>query len=366
MVKNKWWILCLLCAGCGAGAADDPKAPPAPPAVQVFPLAKGLLSSNLTVPGELIAYQQVDLYAKVNSFVKSLPVDIGSEVHTGEVLATMEAPELTSQLDEARARIMSAQATYLADKATYERLYNTSQTPGTVSQNDLDQAAAKKSSDSAQVEAAKYALKVVEDTRDYLVMRAPFDGVISARNVNPGAYVGPSGKGSELPLFTLRQQSLLRLAVSIPEVYTGYLTDKDKVAFIVRSLPNQKFYARVRRLAGAVDERLRSERIEMDVPNKDRRLLPGMVAEVIVPLPASDSTIVVPRTAVINSPELVYVVRVVNGKVQWVPVKTGRDSGGMEEVFGNLNEGDTLVLTASEEMRNGAPLGQTKAVKPGN
>jgi|GEM_PF-6857641 len=108
MVKNKWWILCLLCAGCGAGAADDPKAPPAPPAVQVFPLAKGLLSSNLTVPGELIAYQQVDLYAKVNSFVKSLPVDIGSEVHTGEVLATMEAPELTSQLDEARARIMSA------------------------------------------------------------------------------------------------------------------------------------------------------------------------------------------------------------------------------------------------------------------
>jgi multidrug efflux pump subunit AcrA (membrane-fusion protein) len=91
-----------------------------------------------------------------------------------------------------------------------------------------------------------------------------------------------------------------------------------------------------------------------------------MVAEVIVPLPPSDSTFVVPRTAVINSPELVYVVRVVNGKVQWVPVKTGRDSGGMEEVFGNLNEGDTLVLTASEEMRNGAPLGQTKAVKPGN
>ena len=356
MERNNWWILCLFCAGCGAGAADNPKEAPAPPAVVVFPLAKGLLSSNLTVPGELIAWQQVDLYAKVNSFVKTLPVDIGSEVHTGEVLATMEAPELTSQLDEARARIMSAQATYLADKATYERLYNTSLTPGTVSQNDLDQAAAKKSSDSAQVEAAKYALKVVEDTRDYLVLRAPFDGVISARNVNPGAYVGPSGKGSELPLFTLRQQSLLRLAVSVPEVYTGYLTDKDRVAFTVRSLPNQQFYAQMRRLAGAVDEQLRSERVEMDVPNKGRRLLPGMVAEVVVPLPASDSTFVVPRTAVINSTELVYVIRVVGGKAGWVQVRMGRESGGMEEIFGNLNEGDTLVLAPSEEMRNGSPI----------
>src|SRR5580698_1293214 len=112
----------------------------------------------------------------------------------------------------------------------------------------------------------------------------------------PGHTSVPRGKARNYPCLPC-QQSLLRLAVSIPEVYTGYLTDKDKVAFIVRSLPNQKFYARVRRLAGAVDERLRSERIEMDVPNKDRRLLPGMVAEVIVPLPASDSTFVVPRTA---------------------------------------------------------------------
>ena len=366
---NRVAVCCLLgsflLAGCGGGKekSDDPSdSTAAVPPVATFPLQKGMLSSNLTVPGELIAWQQVDLYAKVNSFVKSLPVDIGSEVKTGDLLAVMEAPELTSQLDAAKSRVMSLQAVYLADKATYNRLYQTSLTPGTVSQNDLDQAAAKQSSDSAQVEAARYSLREVEDTRDYLVLRAPFTGVISARNVNPGAYVGPSGKGSELPLFTLQEQSVLRLAVSVPEIYTGYLNGKDKVEFTVRALPNERFYARVRRLAGAVDERLRSERIEMDVQNDDKKLLPGMVAEVVVPLPASDSTFVVPKSAVVNSTEAVFVVKVVNGKAQWMTVKTGREAGGLIEIFGNLNEGDSLLLTATDEVRDGMPVGNTKGV----
>jgi membrane fusion protein, multidrug efflux system len=365
IIATLWLLGSVLSAGCGGDkdkTDSQTDSVAAPPSVIVFPLQKGLLSSALNMPGELIAWQQVDLYAKVNSFVKSLPVDIGSEVRTGDLLATLEAPELTSQLDAAKARVMSLQAIYMADKATYDRLYETSQTPGTVSQNDLDQASAKKSSDSAQVEAAKYSLKEVEDTRDYLVLRAPFSGVISARNVNPGAYVGPSGKGSELPLFTLQQQSLLRLAVSVPEVYTSYLTSKDKVEFTVRSLPNQHFYAQVRRLAGAVDERLRSERVEMDVRNEDKKLLPGMVAEVTVPLPATDSTFVVPKSAVVNATEGVFVVKSDNGKAQWITVRTGREANGLIEIFGNLRQSDSLVMTASDEIRNGMPLGTIKPV----
>jgi membrane fusion protein, multidrug efflux system len=365
VVATGWILVSLLSTGCGGGKEEsdnksDSAAPP--PVVITFSLQKGLLSSNLSVPGELIAWQQVDLYAKVNSFVKTLPVDIGSEVKKGDLLATMEAPELTSQIDAAKARIMSLQAIYVADNATYNRLFETSKTPGTVSQNDLDQAAAKKSSDSAQVQAATYALREVEDTRDYLILRAPFTGVISARNVNPGAYVGPSGKGSELPLFTLQEQSLLRLAVSVPEVYTGYLNGKDKVAFSVRSMPGQHFDARVRRLAGSVDERLRSERIEMDVKNPDKKLLPGMVAEVIIPLPASDSTFVVPKTAVSNATEGVFVIKSLNGRAEWVAVRTGRESNGMMEIYGDLHEGDQLVLLASDDTRNGMPLGNVKLI----
>ena len=127
------------------------------PPTQVFALKKGRLSSSLQIPGELIAYQQVDLYAKVNSFVKKLYVDVGSEVKEGELLATMEAPELNSQLAGAESAIKSREAIYLASKANYDRMLETSKTPGTISPNDLEQAAARKNSDFAQFQAAQSA-----------------------------------------------------------------------------------------------------------------------------------------------------------------------------------------------------------------
>ena len=245
------------------------------------------MSSSLQIPGELIAYQQVDLYAKVNSFVKKLYVDVGSEVKEGELLATMEAPELGSQLAGAESNIKSREAIYLASKANYDRLLETSKTPGTISPNDLEQAAARKNSDFAQFQAAQAAYKEIAETQNYLQIRAPFSGVITARNVNPGAYVGPSGKGSELPLFNLQEQKKLRLVLSVPEAYTGYLNHKDEVSFTVKSLPDRPFKAIIKRLSGSIDSRLRSQRVEMDVINNDKKLLPGMVAEVNLPLPAS-------------------------------------------------------------------------------
>ena len=112
--------------------------------VQYVVLQKGKLSSNLQVPGELQPYQEVDLFAKMNSYVKKLWVDIGSEVHHGQLLVTLEAPELNHQVAEAQSRIKQQEALYMASKATYDRLFNTSKTPGTVAQNDLEQAEARK------------------------------------------------------------------------------------------------------------------------------------------------------------------------------------------------------------------------------
>ncbi|MGZ3833433.1 MAG: efflux RND transporter periplasmic adaptor subunit, partial [Mucilaginibacter sp.] len=190
------------------------------PAVELISVEKGKLSSTIAVPGELIPYQQVDLYAKVNSYVKKLLVDIGSEVHGGQLLAILEAPEINSQLASAESRIKQQEAVYYASKATYDRLFNTSKTPGTVSENDLEQAEAKKNSDLANVEAAKSSYKEVAANLDYLQIRAPFDGVITSRNVNLGAYVGPAGKGSDLPLFVVQDQKRMRLVISVPELYT--------------------------------------------------------------------------------------------------------------------------------------------------
>ena len=321
-------------------------------------LQKGRLSTNLYVPGELIAFQQVDLYAKVNSFVTKLYVDIGSEVHEGQLLVKMEAPEIQSQLDNALSKIKSQEAIYIASKANYNRVVETAKTPGTISQNDIDQADARQKSDEAQLEADKAAYREVENTLKYLEIRAPFNGVISARNVNPGAYVGPSGKGSDLPLFTLQEQKHMRLVVSVPESYTGFLSDHNEVTFTVKSMPERKFKAKVRRLAGALDSRLRAERTEMDVYSDDKTLLPGMVAEVNIPMPSQDSTFVVPGTAVVNGTEKVFVVRVAkDSTAEWVFVRLGRSEGGKVEVYSDsLRPGDWLVKNASEETRNGMAL----------
>jgi membrane fusion protein (multidrug efflux system) len=332
------------------------------PVTQVLSLKKGHLTSNLQIPGELIAYQQVDLYAKVNSFVKKLYVDVGSEVKEGELLVTMEAPELGSQLESAESAIKSREAIYLASKANYDRLLETSKTPGTISPNDLEQATARKSSDFAQLQAAQSARKEIFDMQNYLQIRAPFNGVITARNVNPGAYVGPAGKGSELPLFNLQEQKRLRLVLSVPEAYTGYLTSKNEVHFTVKSQPDHEFKAIISRMAGSIDERLRSQRIEMDVINNDKKLLPGMEVEVNLPLPSVDSAFIVPRSAVVNSTESVFVIRVVNGQTQRVDVKTGRDSNGLTEIFGNLKSGDLLLISASDEIKNGTVLQNLKTV----
>ncbi|WP_208644818.1 efflux RND transporter periplasmic adaptor subunit [Mucilaginibacter kameinonensis] len=326
------------------------------PTVQLVPVTKGRLSSVITIPGELIPYQQVDLYAKTNSYVKKLLVDIGSEVKQGQLLAVLEAPEINSQLASAQSRIKQYEAVYFASKATYDRLVSTSKTPGTVSQNDLEQAEAKKNADQANVDAAKSGLKEVSANLAYLEIRAPFDGVITSRNVNLGAYVGPGGKTTD-PLFTVQDQNRMRLVVSVPEIYTGALSNKSEVNFTVRALPSEKFTAQVKRIAGALDEKLRAERLEMDVYNKNKKLIPHMFAEVSVPLPAGDSTYVVPKSAVATSTEKVFVIKVVDHKAVWVDVKKGLTNGDSVEIFGgDLKADDKLVKSASDEIRNGSTL----------
>lgn len=327
-----------------------------PAFTETFTLHKGKLSSNLQIPGELQPYQQVDLYAKESSFVKKIYVDVGSEVKQGQLLVSMEAPEINSNVALAQSRLKSQEAIYTASNSNYNRLVETSKTPGTISGNDLEQAAARKNSDKAQLDAAKAAYQSVAATRAYLDIRAPFNGVITARNINTGAYVGPTGKGSEMPLFVLQEQKRLRLIISVPELYTGLLNQNDEVSFEVKAFPSKKFKAKVKRMAGALDQRLRSEKLEMDVFNENKKLLPGMYAEVNIPLPASDSTFVIPKTALVTSTERVFVIKVANQKAQWIDVKKGREAGDQVEIYGKLDENVQLVKIATDEIRNGSTV----------
>jgi len=366
-MKNRKIFICTALVGllaltyfsaCSPSQAkeDQPVASTSLPVTETIQVQKGMLESSFQLPGELIAFQEVDLYAKVSSFVKKLYVDVGSEVKEGQLLVTLVAPEIVSQVAGAESRLKSQEAIYLASKATYDRLKETSETPGTVSQNDLDIAYARQKSDYAQLDAMKAVYQEMLATKDYLEIRAPFNGIISARNVSAGAYVGPAGTGSSLPIFTLQEQKKLRLVVSVPDAYSSNLENNPEVKFTVKSLVGENFTAKVSRKAGALDTRLRSQRIEMDVYNSDMKLLPGMIAEVVIPMNASDSTYIVPRSAVVNGTEKPFIIRIADHKAERVTVQTGRVANGSMEVFGALNPGDVIIKTASEEIRNGAAI----------
>ncbi|HEY0273335.1 MAG TPA: efflux RND transporter periplasmic adaptor subunit, partial [Chitinophaga sp.] len=328
--------------------------------VKEITLQKTRLENVLQLPGEIKPYQFADLYAKFTSYVKEVNVDMGSQVSTGQVLVTLEAPEMNTQLLEAQSRLHNREAVFQASRSTYDRMLKTSKVPGTVSPNDLELAFSKMSADSAELLSARSSLREVQELLSYLTIRAPFSGIITLRNVHPGAYVGPAGKGSDKPLLRLEEQQRLRLSIAVPETYTSSLQHASLVHFTVRSLPGDTFTAKINRVAGSLDTKLRAEMLEMDINNSNKKLLPGMYAEVHVDLPGNHETFVVPKSAVITNSEEVFVIKVVNNKAVWVPIRKGNESDGKVEIFGNLNDGDVLVTNGSDEIKDGTPVQASK------
>jgi multidrug efflux pump subunit AcrA (membrane-fusion protein) len=139
----------------------------------------------------------------------------------------------------------------------------------------------------------------------------------------------------------------------VPEAYTAYISTESEVVFYLASIPGEKYQAKIARLAGALDTKLRSQHIEMDVINENHKLLPGMVAEVLIPLSSNADAYVVPASAVLNSTTGVFVISIHNNSNLWVPIKTGRTYEGKTEIFGAVKYGDTIITRASEEIRNG-------------
>lgn len=344
--------ICTWITACQSAAVEQHKSVEnsSAPELETISPERDKLTSDLQMPGEISGFQQVDIYAKVSSYVKELKVDIGSTVKRGQLLALLEAPELSAQLAAAQSRLKSQEAVYTASRSTYERLWETSKVEGTVARLDLDVAAAKKDADHAQLQAAKAAYQEVHTLLSYLEIRAPFDGVITTRSINQGAFVGPAGRGSEAPIFTLQQQEKLRLAVYVPEQYAGYLAQGESLKFTVKSIPGETFSGTIARKSGALDYKLRSERVEMDINNSANKLLPGMIAEVQLPLTAKDSTFVVPKTAVFTSSEGSFVLAVKDKKTNRIPVQKGRTVNDKVEIFGDIQKTTSLVKQASEEL----------------
>lgn len=315
---------------------------------------------RLQLAGELSPDQQTDLYAKVNSYVKNIRVDIGDRVSKGQVLIILEAPEIQSQLATAKEKWKGQEAIYAATKASYDRMLKANETKGAISRDALDQITARRIADEAQLNAARASYQELKNIEDYLLIRAPFSGVITDRNVDLGAYVSPMGKGGEKPLLTVQNTQKLRLSLSVPEANTGFLHLGDTIHFTVRSLPQKKYFAKISRKSGTLDLKLRAEKIEADFNNIQQELKPFMVAETLIPLQHSEATFFVPKTALVESNLGVYILKDENGKVKKVPVSKGRSMSDQVEIFGDLEEGNQIILKASEEIQEGTTISNIK------
>lgn len=314
------------------------------------------LSSAIQLPGELLPFEFVNLFPKVNGFVKDVFVDRGSTVRKGQVLLQLEAPEIEQQYYAAKSKYLQAYSLFMASKDNYERMLETSKTPGTISAHDLELAHAKMMADSATVDGEKANYKAYEAMKNYLTVVAPFDGVITERNVHPGALVGPNLKADDKPMLVLEQEAKLRLTVSIPEMYSGQLSSRGKVKFHVSVLPGKTFEGTISREAGSLNLKYRSEAIEIDVNNKSGLLKPGMFAEVEIPIEGNRSALVVPKSAVVTSTEKKYVIAVNNHKTKWVDVQVGNVRNDSTEIFGSIPSHSKIIVNASDEIKEGIDL----------
>src|SRR5215471_11581428 len=323
---------------------------------------------QVKLPGEFQPYLAVPIYAKVTGFVRQVAVDRGSHVSEGQLLMTLEAPEMQSQVLEAQSKAQAlelqrveAAAKLASAQSTYDRLKAASQTPGVVAENDV--VVAQKTVEAAQalvrsyddsIKAAQAQVQAVKDLQQYLTIKAPFPGIITERNVHPGALVGPGSAAT--PLLRLHQVSRLRLVVAVPEALVGATVKGARVAFTVPAYPGETFYGVLSLMAHDLDEKTRSMAVELDVKNPDLRLSPGMYPEVQWPVRRPQPSLLVPPTSIVTTTERTFVIRVTNGAAQWVTVSRGARVGDLIEVFGALKEGDMIVRRGTDEIREGSKV----------
>ncbi|WP_188467603.1 efflux RND transporter periplasmic adaptor subunit [Marivirga lumbricoides] len=307
----------------------------------------------LTLPAELHAFEKAGLNARVQGYVSEVLVDIGDKVKKGAVLIKIEAPEVKAAYAEARSEVESARADYLSSKDVFERLVKASGKPGTVSESDLIKAKNKAMADSTRLVAADYTATAKQQLLDYLTIRAPFNGVITQRNTDPGNLVGGN---NGVPLLVIENNQKLRLKVPVPEALTGSSVAENAVTFKVEPFPATLFNADFYRRARSIDPDTRTEMWEFIVHNQKGELNAGLFAEIQLHIQRTGGSMWVPQSAVLTTLRRKAVGKVVEGKLKWVEVKTGMKNESTVEVFGALDAGDHILLQPNEEMTEGMPI----------
>ena len=352
--------------------------------VAVAKVSRKSLQRQITLSSELVPFQEIDVYAKESGYVQKLYVDYGSRVKEGQLMATLEIPELEAQLQEDQAAVKNAtdevsraqhmlkryQAMHKVLDLEYTRLYGVSQTrPGLVAQQEVDDAQGKDLAAASEVDAAESALaaaqssllvsqsKLIHDQAlfDYSRITAPFSGVVTQRYANLGTLMqaGTSSSTQAMPLVRLSEDDLFRLVIPVPESDVRYIRNGDPVDVLVPSL-NRRFPGKVARFSVDVREDTRTMHTEVDVPNPDRLLVPGMYAEATFGVEAKQDALAVPLQAVSQQGDQtwVYVVSPSN-RVEDRPIKMGLQTSTDVEVVLGLAEGESVIVSDRSSLNPG-------------
>ena len=376
-------LLALGLSSCG-GRNEKVEANAQSVTVGVTSVVKKTLSRQITLSSELVPFQEIDVYAKESGYVQKLDVDYGTHVKTGQVMARLEIPELQAQLVQDQAEIKNAVnqvsraqhelqrygAQYDALHLEFTRLNQVFQTqPGIVAQQEVDDAQGKDLAAASQVDAGKAALEGAESQQaaaqaklahdqtlfDYSKITAPFSGVVTERYANLGTLVqaGTNSSTQAMPIVRLSQDDLFRLVIPIPESYVRYIRIGDPVNVHVPSL-NQDFPGKVARFSVDVRADTRTMHTEVDVPNPQRVMMPGLYAEAEVGLDQKDNVPTVPLQAISHHGDKTTVF-VVNrdGKLEDRTVQVGLQTASDAEILSGLNEGEQVVVSDNSGLKAG-------------
>ncbi len=389
MLKSLALALCAIsltsCAWRGqASTAENAQA--ASQALLVVPVAKASrtdLSTAVTLTGEFLPYQEVDVMAKVAGYIKSISVDIGDRVRTGQLLATLEIPEMESdraraaasveqseaEIAIARDELRRAESSHDIAHLSYGRIEDVAKRePGLVPGQEVDEAHSKDLMAEAQIAGAKSSVEAAElhakvsraeQTRietmwRYARITAPFDGVITKRYASVGSMIqaGTASQSQAMPVVRVSQNTLLRLILPVPESIVSHVRQGETVEVRVSSLA-RAYPGRVTRLAEKLQQDTRTMETEVDIPNGDLKLVPGMYAEVSLRISESDRVLSVPLDAVevANGSQVLTVDS--GGVIHRVPVVTGLETAQRIEVRSGLNDGDTVIVGRHAGLRDG-------------
>lgn len=376
-------------AACSHGGPVQARETQPPVTVGVTPVRRMPLDHRLTLSSELVPFQEIDVYAKESGFVHNLYVDYGTRVKAGQLMAVLEIPELQAQLQQDQASInnMSEQVTHAKHELErveaqrnvahlqYTRLATVAQTkPGLVAQQEVDDWQGKDLAFEAQVEAARAALDSAQSSLaeaqarlahdkvlfDYARITAPFDGVVTQRFANYGTLMqaGTSSSTNVLPLVRLSQDDVFRLVIPVPESYVRYIKIGEPISVRVPSL-DRSFAGKVSRFSVDVKEDTRTMHTEVDVPNPNHVLIPGMFAEATLILESRPNALAVPVQAVSQEggrPSL-YIVSA-NHIIEVRPVTLGLQTSYNVEVASGASEGEQVVISDRSSLKPG------EAVRP--